>query len=250
MLTNVHAGLLVEIGRQIEAGSLPDFSIQLKKAFSGPVFGRENVTDIANSLSDEDVVFFFKGLVHFEKHERFAGGSVSSTIWAFYNIKDRMPGRTDELLDWALKNRGGNAYTPVGHTTFARSLEEYKTEEQEKISRRARRRLEEEVEQAEAKKRKKQKQVAHQKRIKRGVSNAKTVKPTLEKLAALSPSDRLRTLSVNEFPLEAVPMDLIDKDALEELPDQDLQKLLSRIDQRKGKWGSVAKSINRILERR
>ena len=177
------------------------------------------------------------------------GGSVSSTIWAFHNITDRMPERSDELLDWALKNRGENLYTPVGHMTYARSVEEYKAEQRADNARRARRHLELEAEQAEAKKRQRQKKVAHQKRLKDGVAHAKRVKSTLAELTALSPSERWRTLSVNEFPLEAVPMDLIDREALEELSDEELKKLLSRIDQRKGKWRSIAKSINRILKR-
>ncbi len=250
MLTNAHTELLVELGRQFEGGSSPDFAVQLRNAFSGRVPGRNNVIDQANSLSDEDVVFFFKGLVHFEKHERFAGASVSATIWAFHNIKDRLPDRRDELLDWALRNRGDNPYTPAGHVTYARSLGEYNAEEKEDIARRARRRLEEEAEQAEARKRARDKTVAHQERLESGVARRKTIKSTLEELAVLSPSERWRTLSVNDVPLEAIPKDLIDKEALEGLSDEELQKLLSRIDQRKGEWGSVAKSIHRILERR
>ena len=73
---------------------------------------------------------------------------------------------------------------------------------------------------------------------------------TLEELAALSPPERLRALSINEFPLEALPMELIDKEKLEELSSEELRKLFSRIDQRRGKWGSVAKFISGILERR
>ena len=82
------------------------------------------------------------------------------------------------------------------------------------------------------------------------MARAKKVKSTLEELTALTASGRLRTLSANDFPLEAVPMDLIDKEALEELSDEELQNLFSRIDRRKGKWGSVAKTINRILDQK
>ena len=250
MLNSAHARLLVRLGRRIEIGVFPNFPVQLRNIFSGSFPSAAMVTDITNSLSNDDVVFFFKALVILEKNEWRGANSASPTIWAFQNIQDRMPERGDELLDWALKNRGENIYTPAGHTILAQSLEEYGFELIAVNARRDRRHLEWEAEKAEAIKRKRQKKIAHQKRLKARVPRAKKVKSTLEELTALTASGRLRTLSANDFPLEAVPMDLIDKEALEELSDEELQKLFSRIDRRKGKWGSVAKSINSILDQR
>ena len=77
MLTNIDAGLLVQLGRQIEAGSSPKLPNQLQIQFTS--IGSDNVTRIANRLSDEDVVSFFKALVYFEKRVKriwMTGGSV------------------------------------------------------------------------------------------------------------------------------------------------------------------------------
>jgi hypothetical protein len=82
------------------------------------------------------------------------------------------------------------------------------------------------------------------------LSRAKRVKQALQVLNALSPSERLQTLSNNEFPLEAVSMDMIDIEALKNLSEEELRKLLDRIDRRKGAWGSIGKFISGILERK
>jgi len=161
-----------------------------------------------------------------------------------------LPIRADEILDWALKNRGQNSYTPVGHTTYAQSLAEYKDEQRELCARRARRSLELEAEKIQAEERKKRKKVEHKERLKEGLSRAKRVKQALQVLNALSPSERLQTLSNNEFPLEAVSMDMIDIEALKNLSEEELRKLLDRIDRRKGAWGSIGKFISGILERK
>ena len=78
MLTSVHAGLLVELGRQVELGFSPFFPVQLRNLFSASALGRNNVTEIAASLSEEEVVYFFKALVHYEKKERLIGGCLTS----------------------------------------------------------------------------------------------------------------------------------------------------------------------------
>ena len=54
MLTNIDAGLLVQLGRQIEAGSSPKLPNQLQIQFTS--IGSDNVTRIANRLSDEVTV--------------------------------------------------------------------------------------------------------------------------------------------------------------------------------------------------
>ena len=90
-------------------------------------FKYENHTDIRNQKykriskvpSDlSEMIWLFKGLVLCEKDFNWMGGSVASNISVYRrvvqhpDIKHDME-RLDELLDWALKNRGQNPYTPL-----------------------------------------------------------------------------------------------------------------------------------------
>lgn len=79
-----------------------------------------------NYPSDIDaLIYLFKGLVLCERDFQWGGGSVAANIGVFRAIKSHFEIKCDhkrlnELIDWAVKNRGNNPYTPFGSTVYSR----------------------------------------------------------------------------------------------------------------------------------
>ena len=76
--------------------------------------------------SDIDaLIYLFKGLVLCERDFQWGGGSVATNIRVFTVIQSHTEikcnqKRLNELIDWAIKNRGKNPYTPFGSTIYSR----------------------------------------------------------------------------------------------------------------------------------
>lgn len=72
-----------------------------------------------------DRIELFKGLVLCERDFNWHGGSVASNINIFRKIKShpimkKNQNKLDELIDWTIKNRGRNPYTPFGSSIYSK----------------------------------------------------------------------------------------------------------------------------------
>ena len=73
-------------------------------------------TDYCASLSVEQSIDLFKGLVIVERELRLSGGSVSGNIWVLKCLDKRIgPNEIFDLIDWAFEHRHHlSDYTPLG----------------------------------------------------------------------------------------------------------------------------------------
>ena len=70
------------------------------------------------SITTEEVINLFRGLVIAEREYQLSGGSVAANIWVLRILQERITKfETRSLLEWAMKNRGTNLYTPTGSPT-------------------------------------------------------------------------------------------------------------------------------------
>ena len=96
---------------------------------------RHRLINRENYPSDIDaLVYLFKGLVLCERDFQWIGGSVAANIGIFRVIKSHFEIKCDhkrlnELIDWAVKNRGNNPYTPFGSIVYSkcRSIDDVMT---------------------------------------------------------------------------------------------------------------------------
>tara|TARA_Y100000996_G_scaffold369149_1_gene315972 strand:- start:1098 stop:1943 length:846 start_codon:yes stop_codon:yes gene_type:complete len=76
--------------------------------------------------SDIDaLIYLFKGLVLCERDFQWIGGSAATNIRVFTLIQSHSEIKSNqkklnELIDWAVKNRGNNPYTPFGSVVYSR----------------------------------------------------------------------------------------------------------------------------------
>jgi hypothetical protein len=78
-----------------------------------------------DKLSDKDLVYLFKGLVHVDgEMDGGSGGSVSAGIWAYRAIQKRGIDKDNKIADYGLINCN-NPYIPFGMSTNAKSTKEH-----------------------------------------------------------------------------------------------------------------------------
>ena len=106
---------------------------------NNPIVVNQRVRGITNMPSDlESLINLFKGLVLCERDFRWMGGSTASNIRVYQHlinhpdIKDSQD-QLDEILDWALRNKGDNGYTPLNTHRYFRcvSLDDVKNRDEE-----------------------------------------------------------------------------------------------------------------------
>jgi hypothetical protein len=133
--------LLILIGQRLMIND--DQALELSEADEINRLSFKDWFSVANTLSDNELVLLFKGIVLTEKTLKWRGGSVSGGIWIYKKITDRMLDPDYHLADWALKNTS-NPYIPFGSLNggarnvleyFERQQRHVHKKEMEKISR-------------------------------------------------------------------------------------------------------------------
>ena len=87
---------------------------------------QHRLINLENYPRDIDpLIYLFKGLVLCERDFQWGGGSVATNIGVFRAIKSHVEiksnqKRLNELIDWVVKNRGNNPYTPFGSIVYSR----------------------------------------------------------------------------------------------------------------------------------
>ena len=109
---------LIEIGRE-ELAELNDKNEKIYFEHSG--INRKHWSfyeKYCESIATEEVINLFRGLVIAEREYELSGGSVAANIWVLRILQERITKfETRSLLEWAMKNRGTNRYTPTGSPT-------------------------------------------------------------------------------------------------------------------------------------
>ena len=77
-----------------------------------------------DDLTDEDLIFLFKGLVHIDRVIDWGGGSVSAGIWIYRKIQQKGLDKDMKIADYGLNNCA-NPYIPFGMVTDAKSSKEF-----------------------------------------------------------------------------------------------------------------------------
>ena len=101
--------------REVDPNQDPTFT---REALEATGINRKNLSFFRKhcaSMSASELIALFRGLVLTEKYLQLSGGSVSSNIWLLRILSECLkPADTYNEIAWALENRGGNTYTPLG----------------------------------------------------------------------------------------------------------------------------------------
>lgn len=138
MLTTDLVQKIISAGK-VSAGQ-PEYLAEIKKL--RPLgwinqLGPDDWKQATAALEAEDLFPLIRGLTLGERHHRWPGGSASAVIWVFRELERRSPALAEAAADWVLANTS-NPYLPFGfQNRGARSLAEYRKEEELRAQRRA-----------------------------------------------------------------------------------------------------------------
>lgn len=207
----------------------------------GPTFWEP----ICKELSKEDAIYLFKGSVILERELNLHGGSVAANIFIFrhlYSHRITSFNERRELVDWALKNRGSNDYTPTGSMVVGKSLREdseiryecwkENNEKKEKLAQ-------------EIKLRKQARASAVAKHLEQGRERHSRRTELLSRLVQMSEIEKLDWLSSSDTTLHAIPPAIFDIEAItahyQGTPD--IEALTQRLGGYKGHWKKLLRSL-------
>ena len=185
-----------------------------------------------------NLVHLFKGLVLCERDFNWGGGSVASNIQVFQAIKDHSfikasPEKFNEIIDWALKNRGTNGYTPFGSWRYhgCRSLEDMISWDQDRKDRIAKQiKKEQEIARQKARKIAIQKKIKDLRPIRRNLKR-QSFDLNIELFLLLNRNERTRLIFQNKlnFPINLLPQSCWKELLLMELSVDQIKLLLNII---------------------
>jgi hypothetical protein len=166
------------------------------------------------------------------------GGSVAAAIWLFREYSGRADADADALADWVLRNRGRNDYVPFGRMTSARSLSEWRIEQEHRGQWRELQRFrEQEQKEAKARRAREARQRSEQ-RKEASEARHKDLQRCMDELQKLTGSERLKNIATaRDLPLEFIPEELLEGCMLAaaSIDAETKQLLLKRIDRRRRK---------------
>jgi hypothetical protein len=190
---------------------------------------------IAADLGTDELEWLIKILVVAEREYDWLGGSVAAPIWLFRAYSERADTDADALADWALRNRGRNDYIPFGRMTAARSLEQWRREQDLRAAHRELQRYR--VQEQKEAKAQRAKDAAERSFLRTVASRARheELLRHLDELRGRNARDRLLYIAAaTDLPLEFIPHDLIVEctSAAQSLDRAYREVLLKRIDRR------------------
>ena len=219
---------------------------------------------VCEDLHDEQLPLLFRGAVIAEKEFELAGGSVSANIWILQCLSARLsPEVTYDLIVWALENRWDrNTWAPFsGHmqdTFIEEGAELLKTcrrdylsclRWQKDIKRRIgseSQRAKEQKDQAAAKTRKAKKKRQAELHAEAAVERRAKLHSEIDRVSNMDVEERLHWIvDTTDIPLDAIPEHLfaIDETCAQYGGVPDLDKILKRIERRKGHWKKLADAL-------
>ena len=189
--------------------------------------------------SDIDaLIYLFKGLVLCERDFQWGGGSVATNIRVFTVIQSHSEikcnqKRLNELIDWAIKNRGKNPYTPFGSTVYSecQSIADVMTLDRKRERARLEQKKRLSLEKKQKEKRKKIRFILDGLRKNKGVIKRQIYDLNIELFMLKRSEDRFKLLLIKKinFPVNFVPMKCWREVLERKLNVHEINKLLSII---------------------
>jgi hypothetical protein len=201
---------------------------------------------ICGRLSLVDRLDLFKGLIIAEREHHWKGGSVASNIWVFRAIeRDLSLDERNTLLDWALRNRGVNPYTPLGFRTSARNIEDYRAERTSEKNRWDSHLAKMSSESTAKQKRLEHKADAAQLHIERRRQRTEQRSALIERLTALPITPRIGCfLAQTDFPIWTLPPTAFPLNVVPQIADDDLRRQFSeQLQGLKGYWRHLREAL-------
>jgi hypothetical protein len=220
-----------------------------------PYFRTEEWRREFDHVETQTLTEMFCGIVSVE-NELDIYTCTTPTAPAYRLLCDRLDSRAaEELLDWALRRRGRNDYTPIGRATSARSADEYYYRRAIKEACRAVAAAEQEELAAAGVMRRAERAALAADHAKRSEANRIGRQARLDQLAKKDHLSRLKYLSLqDECPLGSLPVDIFQNalEAISRLPDAELTALATRLDQHRGlkEWREIRHIVDTQVKHR
>ncbi len=214
---------------------------------------RSGWSAVAADLQDEDLVGLIRAFVVAERELQWIDGSVAATIWLYRCLAERSIDTADAITPWIVKQRG-NPWVPFGTTRDhgATTLREWRARDAEYWRGRRQANERNRVEQARAKQarlaRQREERKKHEERSRR--SRARREK-SIAALAALTPLERLRSLSATQYSADYYPACFADvtDDLLGQLETVTRHALLERLRRvRNPAWRDLRRRLRTLQE--
>lgn len=203
------------------------------------------------SISDEDLIFLFNGLVKLEQELQWIGGSVAGAIWVYNVISQRRLDNDYSIADFGLRNCN-NPWVPFGGSYYGRrTITDYFAYQNEKgrISVIKADRYEKVLRRVTGRKFQRAAAIAELRKLtsnERGQAKAKL----LENFATKTPRERLEAIaSDTKYPPEYYPSEWIDitREQIENLPTELIKKLSDKLSTKtRGKWKRFAIALREL----
>jgi hypothetical protein len=128
MVDNAVVDIILSIGRSLRetGGYSTDLLDSLRPQDAINRLPPQNWDEVSSQLTDKDLIHLVMGLTAIERDLRWPGGSVSSVIWVFRNLQNRVEESIWSMTaDWVLANTN-NPYLPFGSQNHGtKSLSDY-----------------------------------------------------------------------------------------------------------------------------
>ena len=106
--------IVLGMGKRTDCRNIIMKAVNLRKKASTLMNSRDDLLNLAENLTDEDLRYLYMGLIHLERESKYGGGSVSSSIFIYRIIMERGIDSDHALADYGLKY-SSNPYVPFGH---------------------------------------------------------------------------------------------------------------------------------------
>lgn len=216
---------------------------------------------ICTNLSDENLLYLFRGAVIAERDFDLLGGSVAANIWILGHLSKRLaPQVTYDAIVWALNNRSRrNSYTPFGsmymeNVFVSEGMELLKSCESDYLSslwwtvnakRNEIRRAHDEKQQIEKTSADANKKSEAEARAKAASERKAALTSELLRVSQMSILERLSWIVETDIPISAIPKELF---GINEICDcylgaPDLELIKDRLQRHKGHWKRLSEAL-------
>lgn len=190
---------LIRLGASALGGQMDDELLERLRPFDAVNrLHWNNWNEVAGELDEMRHRNLAKGLVVAEERLRWSGGSVAGAIWVFRSFERRFPASSEALAEWLLEN-SDNPWISFGSSRgSARSMDELRSHEENRVQRRNATAVEERLVAALAESRRAVRNRRGEMRRKVHRAESATRSDLLAELKALPPQEALLQLAMDD----------------------------------------------------